>query len=119
PNSIQLNVTPVNDAPIAVDDPKNLGPSTQLGLSSEYFGYREGVDGGNLVDITTVSNFISGRTPDATFTATQFQYGTDNLFNDDLGFGNNLQTFLGMDAATLSADPTNTSDAIIRMSGYV
>ena len=114
-----ITVNPVNDAPIANDDPEPSLATTPVGLLSEYFGYQEGVDGGNLSNLAQVTAFINGRTPDATFTATEFRYGLDDLFGNNLGNGTNLQLFLGADAASLSADPGTTTDAVIRMRGYV
>ncbi|MBK8188744.1 MAG: tandem-95 repeat protein [Cellvibrio sp.] len=114
-----ITVNPVNDAPIANDDPEPSLATTPVGLLSEYFGYQEGVDGGNLSNLAQVTTFINGRTPDATFTATEFRYGLDDLFGNNLGNGTNLQLFLGADAASLSADPGTTTDAVIRMRGYV
>jgi VCBS repeat-containing protein len=113
-----IKVNPVNDAPIAHDDPDS-SLSTTKGLMAEYYGYQEGQHGANLVEIPQVLSFIEGRTPDAFFTATTFRYGLDDLFWDGVGQGNNLQAFLGSDAQSLSRDPGDTSDAIIRMHGYI
>src|SRR5690606_7003610 len=65
-NTITFNVTPVNDAPDAVND--SYMPIQ--GLHAEYFGYQEGTDGPNLNNLTRVRNFIGGREADATFTGT-------------------------------------------------
>jgi Ca2+-binding RTX toxin-like protein len=118
PANAHVVVTAVNDAPIANDDP--VGNMTiSVGLLSQYFGYNEGPDGGNLTSIAQINAFINGRTPDATFVATTFDYGSDAAFANNLGNGTNLQSFLGVDAASLSTDPGTTSDAIIRMYGAV
>ncbi len=94
---------------------KGLMPSIS-GLHAEYFGYKEGTDGSNLLTISQVKNFIANKTADATFTATKLDY---YMSGGDLGRGSNLQTFIGSDASTLSNDPSDTSDAIIRFTGQV
>ncbi|PTQ72176.1 retention module-containing protein [Pseudomonas sp. GV071] len=106
---INIGVTPVNDAPVAVAD------HYVLGLTGQYFGYAQG-SGANLENIAQVESLISGKTPNATFIATTLNYGS---VAGDLGAGTHLQTFLGSDAASLSADPATTSDAIIKLSGQV
>jgi len=105
-----VTTTLINDAPTAVDDYK------MTGVRAEYYGYQEGTDGANLTSIDQIRNFMASNTPDATFTPTSLNYalGTGNL-----GSGTNLQTFLGADASSLSADPANTSDAIIHMNGFI
>ncbi|WP_254503876.1 tandem-95 repeat protein, partial [Pseudomonas triclosanedens] len=112
PNKITFNVTPVNDAPVAVDDSYSIS-----GLQGNYWGYRENVDGANLTNLSQVGAFIAGRAPSATFTATSVNYG--NGVNSDLGADKQLQKFLGADAASLNTDPTNTSDAIIQLTGSI
>nr|WP_260619666.1 retention module-containing protein [Pseudomonas sp. B11D7D] len=109
---VTLGVTPVNDAPDANDD---FGVIT--GLKGNYYGYREDVDGGNLGNLAGVTAFIAGRTPSATFTATELNYG--NGVSNNLGSDQQLQKFLGADAGSLNTDPDNTSDAIIEMSGQI
>ena len=109
---VTLGVTPVNDAPDANDDFGVIA-----GLKGNYYGYREDVDGGNLQNLAGVAAFIAGRTPSATFTATELNYG--NGVSNDLGNDQQLQTFLGADAASLNTDPANTSDAIIEMNGQI
>lgn len=83
--------------------------------SSQYFAYQQGVNGGNLTSIAQINSFINGRTPEAKFLAKTFYYGSDYAFEDDLGHATNLQSFLASDAASLSADPGESSDAILRM----
>jgi hypothetical protein len=99
-----------NHAPTANDDFKVSG------LRGEYYGYAEGVDGSNLSNLAQIRTFINNNAPDALFTPTSLNYelGTGNL-----GSGTNLQTFLGADAASLSTDPTSTSDAILHMTGSI
>ncbi|MGY4531322.1 VCBS repeat-containing protein [Pseudomonas sp. TE3786] len=107
---VSVGVTPVNDAPVAVAD--HYTP----GLTGQYFGYAQG-SGDNLATIAQVESLIAGKTPNATFIATVLNYG--NGVSNDLGAGTNLQTFLGNDKASLSADPVTTTDAIIKLSGQV
>ncbi|VEE14849.1 retention module-containing protein [Ectopseudomonas mendocina] len=109
---VTLGVTPVNDAPDANDDFGVIA-----GLKGNYYGYREGVDGGNLQNLAGVAAFIASRTPSATFTATELNYG--NGVSNNLGNDQQLQKFLGADAASLNTDPANTSDAIIEMNGQI
>ena len=118
PANAHIVVTPVNDAPVAVDDPAT-GSTVNTGLLSQYYSYNEGPDGPNLTSLAQINAFIAAHNPTATFIATKFDYGTDNLFGNDLGYGANLQSFLGADAASLSTDPGNSSDAIIRMFGSI
>ncbi len=108
---INVTVNGTNDAPVAVNDHYTL-----QGLTGQYFGYAQG-SGANLATISQVEALITGKTPDATFTATTLNYG--NGVTTDLGAGTNLQTFLGTDKASLSTDPGTTSDAIIKLSGQV
>jgi len=105
-----MDITPVNDAPVAVND------YGIMGLHAEYYGYAQGPDGPNLTNIDQIRTFVSNNAPDATFIPTTINYGYGS---GDLGNGLHLQTFLKGDAATLSNDPGNTSDAIIHMSGYI
>jgi parallel beta-helix repeat protein len=86
---------------------------------SQYFSYNENTNGGNLTSISQVNAFINGRTPSATFTATKISYGGDKPFYNNLGSGANLQAFLGGDAASLNADPSDSTDAIIRINGAI
>ncbi|WP_288842884.1 tandem-95 repeat protein [uncultured Deefgea sp.] len=113
PANGKITVKAVNDAPDAIDD-----PATTTGLKSEYFVYHEGsnLDGSNLTSLAMVKAFIDSHSAAAVFTAKTFNY---NLGNGDLGGNNNLQTFLGSDAASLNTDPENSSDAIIRMTGNI
>jgi hypothetical protein len=61
-----------------------------------------------------VRNFIAANTADAVFNATTLNY---NAISGNLGADGRLQTFLGSDAASLSVDPVNSSDAILRFTG--
>ncbi|MDP2445436.1 MAG: tandem-95 repeat protein, partial [Pseudomonas sp.] len=102
----------LNSDPIASNDNYLVS-----GLVGQYFGYNEGVNGANLTNLGQVETFINGRAPTATFTATSLNYGP--IGNGGLGNGTNLQTFLGGDASSLSSDPANTSDAILKLSGLI
>ncbi|MEN0036682.1 MAG: Ig-like domain-containing protein [Cellvibrio sp.] len=91
-------------------------PSFANGLRGSYYGYHQPSNGN--VDLTTLSQvlgLIANRAPDATFTATNFQYASTL----PLGLNTNLQTFLKADATSLSSDPANTSDAILRFDGKI
>ncbi|MEL7937552.1 retention module-containing protein [Pseudomonas delhiensis] len=112
PNKLTVNVTPVNDDPVAVNDNYLVG-----GLQGNYWGYREGTDGSNLTSLSMISAFIAKTAPSATFTATALNYG--NGVSSDLGGDQQLQKFLGSDATSLSTDPANTSDAIVQLTGLV
>jgi hypothetical protein len=115
---VDNDVAPVNTPPVANND-LGVDLSSSHGLYSEYFSYREGTDGLNLTNLNQVQNFIQSHTATATFTSTNLNYNLANSFNNNLGQGTNLQTFLGADAASLSSDPANSSDAIIRMRGFI
>ncbi|PZP26644.1 retention module-containing protein [Pseudomonas kuykendallii] len=108
--TITVNVLGANDAPVAVDDHYTLG------LTGQYFGYAQGGSNANLTSIAQVEGFIAGKTPNATFTATSINYGS---VGGDLGRADHLQQFLGNDKGSLSQDPGDTSDAIIKLSGQV
>ncbi|MCW8883902.1 MAG: type I secretion C-terminal target domain-containing protein, partial [Motiliproteus sp.] len=115
----------INTNPTANDDFGNAG------LLGEYFGYEQGVDGFNLSSIGQVETFLgidranslnqSLKQADATFVSTEIDYdwASKQGPNYDLGRADNLQEFLRGDASSLSTDPGDTSDAIIRMQGFV
>ncbi|QJP11208.1 retention module-containing protein [Pseudomonas multiresinivorans] len=111
PNKITFNVTPVNDAPVAVNDNFTLS-----GLKGSYWGYNDGPDGANLTTLSQVTTFMNGHAASANFTSTTLNY---NLSGGDLGGDGNLQKFLGNDAGSLNTDPANTSDAIIQLTGAI
>ncbi|WP_129139544.1 tandem-95 repeat protein, partial [Modicisalibacter coralii] len=117
--TVGVRVTPVNDDPVANDDSYTTHGKLG-GLYSEYFAYQEGADadGPNLASVSQVQAFIAEKgTPDATFVASSlfYNYITGNLANPD-----NLKTFLGADADSLSTQmPTTGTDAILRMQGVV
>jgi len=109
---VTLNEQNVNEAPDAVDNTYLI----QSGLSGQYYAYHEGTDGINLSNLAQVEAFIAANNPDATFTATAIDY---TYITGDLGGDGKLQTFLNADAGSLSNDPENSSDAIIKLSGSV
>ncbi len=113
-----VTVQKLNSPPVANDD-SGAGSAVNHGLFSEYYSYRQGTDGPNLDNLSQVLSFIGSHAATATFTTTRLDYNVGNVFNNGLGYGNNLQTFLGSDAASLTNDPASSSDAIIRMRGFV
>ncbi|HSC69137.1 MAG TPA: cadherin-like domain-containing protein, partial [Cellvibrio sp.] len=116
--TVTVNVQKPNTPPDAIDDAATPSASS-VGLRSEYFGYNESASNPNLTNVAQIYSFINGRTADATFVAKSFDYGSAFTAGNNLGNGTNLQTFLGSDASSLSADPATTTDAIIRMRGFV
>jgi Ca2+-binding RTX toxin-like protein len=107
-----------NTPPIATDDTY----TTNLlgGLHAEYFGYREGtnLDGANLTNLSQVRQFIDGKDPSVTFQANTLNFG-GNGFNNDLGNAGNLTKFQGGNASNTSGTQTTTTDAIIKMAGFI
>ncbi|WP_236101135.1 Ig-like domain-containing protein [Pseudomonas argentinensis] len=112
-------------------DAKDDSYTKVTGLKAEYYGYNDsstgaGNDGANLTNLSQVRQFIDSQNPAATFNATTLDYGHLSSASG-LGNGTNLQNFLGVNTTTgngakansLSTDPGNTSDAIIKMSGYI
>ncbi|WP_460046784.1 retention module-containing protein [Pseudomonas sp. S2_H01] len=118
--TIKIDVTPVNDAPVARDD---VGSPVVGTLQGNYYGYKEGTDGGNLGTIKQALDFIALHKADATFDAKTLNYG-GSAFSNNLGQSGNLGTFLGGDKASLtytngSSTQTTTSDAIVELAGKV
>uniref|UniRef100_UPI002609C06D Ig-like domain-containing protein n=1 Tax=uncultured Shewanella sp. TaxID=173975 RepID=UPI002609C06D len=107
---VNIELTNTNEAPVATDDYFGVG------LYSQYFSYSDSSDGGNLSNVNQVRRFINNNEADATFIATTLNY---SLGNGDLGTGTSLQEFLGDDAASLSTDPDDSSDAILHMQGFI
>ncbi|ABV85696.1 Cadherin [Shewanella pealeana ATCC 700345] len=108
--TVAIELTNVNEPPIATDDYFGAG------LNSHYYSYNDSTDGGNLSSVSQVRNFINNNEADATFFATTLNYAKGG---GNLGTGTSLQSFLGDDAASLSNDPGNSSDAILHMQGSV
>ncbi|MGO2354758.1 MAG: VCBS domain-containing protein [Marinomonas foliarum] len=98
-----------NTAPQAQDD----GSSGALfaGLVGEYYGTDSQIN--NISDFKAL---IDSKEPDATFKASNVNYGPGS---GDVAKGSNLQTFLGSDSSTLSADPGDNTDGGIYLKGYV
>ena len=118
--TIKIDVTPVNDAPVAVND---VGTPVVGTLQGNYYGYKQGTDGGNLGTIKQALDFIAAHKADATFDAKAINYG-GNAFSNNLGQSGNLGSFLGGDKASLTytngtSTQTTTSDAIVELAGKV
>ncbi|HEY8941925.1 MAG TPA: Ig-like domain-containing protein [Cellvibrio sp.] len=127
-----LNQTLVNGQLLfgtATDDADNTSASASLqvsgfpsrqiisGLQGSYYGYEQSANGDkDLTKLAQVQTFITGKTADATFIATNFNFGP---CTNALGMGANLQGFLKNDAASLSNDPLDTSDSILRFTGKI
>uniref|UniRef100_UPI00260EFB52 Ig-like domain-containing protein n=1 Tax=uncultured Shewanella sp. TaxID=173975 RepID=UPI00260EFB52 len=109
-SSVTVSVADNNSAPLATDDYFGVG------LNSHYYSYNDDTDGGNLSSVSQVRDFINNNEADATFIATTLSYAWGK---GNLGTGKSLQNFLGDDAASLSNDPGNSSDAILHMQGSV
>ncbi len=72
-------ITPVNDAPpVAVDDSGYFG----AGLAGEYYGYKQGTDGGNLLTVQQVKDYVASRNAEVTFVSSQINYGYTDSNND-------------------------------------
>ena len=85
-----------------------------MGLSAQYYAYDDSTNG-NLDSIADAMVVVDSNDPTATFIATEISYG---LGSGDIGKDENLESFLGDDAASLSDNPTTeTEDGIIYMSG--
>ncbi|WP_035891537.1 Ig-like domain-containing protein, partial [Legionella norrlandica] len=123
-DTITINVTPVNDAPVAVNDTFNISLADQSinGMLSKFYNYREGTDGPNLSNLSQVESFINTHNPNATFVSTvvNYQYGNGNLgyyaSNDD-----NLKNWLSNDGNSLVriGSPISSSDAMVHMEGLI
>ncbi|MCP5305094.1 MAG: retention module-containing protein [Chromatiaceae bacterium] len=111
----------------------------EYGMRGEYYGYndREPLSSylrhpddqsvGNLNSLSDIVTIIDGRSgpvvgtidegrADATFRTSYVDYG---LVNNHLGTGRTLQSFLAHDAASLSRDPRDSTDAIVRIIGFM
>ena len=122
-SAIDRNGTPVSDTatdaldtntpPEAGDD--SYGTSAIQGLFGEYFAHQDGNDPAkNLSNLAQVDKIIAENNANATFVGTSINYGS---IRGDLGSDTKLQQFLKGDAGSLSDDPINSSDAIIRLTG--
>ncbi len=123
-------------APVAVDDPGFIAG----GLASEYYGYREGVDGGNLTSVQQVKDYVAANNAEITFTSTRINYGYADTNNNNrydsgevVGTGNladsvasgggvptHLVEFLKQDAGSIQGASTQAAtDGVIHMSGVI
>ncbi|MEM5535922.1 Ig-like domain-containing protein, partial [Neptuniibacter pectenicola] len=137
-NSVETEITDNDHVPVAVDDPD--GGVIEGGLASEYYGYREGIDGGNLTSLQQVKDYVAANEAEITFTSTQINYGytdtnannrydsgevvgTGDLADDVAASGSapsNLEWFLKQDAASIQGTSTQeATDGVIHMSGLI
>ncbi|MFN4238818.1 MAG: beta strand repeat-containing protein, partial [Vogesella sp.] len=109
------NSLTLNNAPDAIDD-----KYVMTTLTSKYWGYREGTDGGNLTSIAQVETFAKNNAATATFQTNALNFG-ETAISNNLGTTGNLATFLGGSGSNLqtTANYTTTSDAIVQMTGKV
>ncbi|WP_121207742.1 Ig-like domain-containing protein, partial [Marinobacter nauticus] len=121
-NAIDRNGQSVSDSDSDLLD-KNFAPDAQAdsfdgvavqGLFGEYYAYAQGSDGGNLSNVAQVKAFIAANEADATFIGRNIDYGS---VSGDLGGNGKVQSFLKDDAGSLSTDPENSSDAIVKLTG--
>ena len=105
----------LNNAPDAIDD-----KYVMTTLTSKYWGYREGTDGGNLTSIAQVETFAKNNAATATFQTNALNFG-ETAISNNLGTTGNLTTFLGGSGSNLqtTANYNTTSDAIVQMTGKV
>jgi Ca2+-binding RTX toxin-like protein len=109
------NISAATATPIIINT--NPQPSAN-GLRGSYYGYQQSANGNvDLSNIAQVRTLIANKAADASFTAKDFRYGVAGA--NELGMGTTLQTFLKADAASLTVDPANTSDAILRFDGKI
>ncbi|WP_236546714.1 beta strand repeat-containing protein [Psychromonas sp. L1A2] len=110
------------DTLLAVDDAE----APISGLSGQYWGYDEDLEGGNTSSLTIVKDYIAANpTADIAFTSTQLDY--TNVFGADLaanvsdGVPNNLIGFLNDDADSIATinggSSTTATDGIIDLTG--
>ncbi|MCB1787195.1 MAG: retention module-containing protein, partial [Gammaproteobacteria bacterium] len=111
----------------------------EYGMRGEYYGYNDinrpaswaqhsdDRSVGNLDSLNDIVSIIDGRSgpvigtidegaADATFRTSYVDYGQ---VNNHLGTGRTLQSFLAHDAASLSRDPRDSTDAIVRIIGFM
>ncbi|WP_415888650.1 Calx-beta domain-containing protein [Neptuniibacter sp. SY11_33] len=134
--SVTTEIIDDDHAPVAVDDPGFVTG----GLASEYYGYREGIDGGNLTSVQQVKDYVEANTAEITFTSTQINYGYDDAngnnrydagevvgtgdLADDVAAGggvpSNLEEFLKQDAASIQGSSTQAAtDGVVHISGMI
>ncbi len=81
------------------------------GLNGAYYATNDWVN-----NVFSTLKFVYNGTPKATFIATNTNF---NAGNHALGLWQNLQSFLGPDAASLDNDPPNNQTGIIFLTGYI
>ena len=99
-------VTMNNSNPIALDD------YGFAGLVGSYYGTDS-----QLQTLDDFKALVESGEPAATFRATNIDYSSTN--ESSVASGTNLQSFLGDDAASLSADPDDNTDGGIHLQGYI
>ncbi|WP_226505351.1 tandem-95 repeat protein [Pseudomonas sp. MWU16-30317] len=120
---IAIDVTPVNDPPVANND---IATTISGSLQGNYYGYQEGTNGPNLGTIEQALNFIGSHAANASFSSTNVNYGgpyAAETFSTNLGTTTNLGKFLGTDSSSLTyangTTQATTSDAIVELTGKV
>ncbi len=87
------------------------------GLKGAYYGYHQPDNNNvNLLNLNQVREVINNNESDAEFIGQSIHYMFARTL---LGSGTVLQTFLGSDADSLTADPVDTSDAVLHLTGQV
>ncbi|HRD69289.1 MAG TPA: Calx-beta domain-containing protein, partial [Legionella sp.] len=127
PKVVTVTIAGTNDGPVALNDTfsvniASLGSNHLTGLHADFYNYREGVDGSNLISIPQVLNFINSHTANASFVSSALNYGSKS---GDLGVAtsttDNLKNWLGSDSSSLvrTGNLISSGDAIIDMNGFV
>ncbi|WP_156924905.1 cadherin-like domain-containing protein [Marinomonas ushuaiensis] len=111
-----ITVGTPNTAPDAVDDSSTTLNFAFAGLVGEYYGTDSQID--SLDEFLAI---VQSNAPTATFNATTIDYSSNGPTDEgtSVATGNNLQTFLGDDADSLSSDPGNNTDGGIHLQGYI
>ncbi|MBM6550518.1 VCBS domain-containing protein [Marinomonas ostreistagni] len=107
-----IAVDAFNFAPEANDDVITVSN----GLHGEYWGFSQ-----QIGDLATFKTQLATRDADATFDAQTINYTKGLGTSQGVGYGDNLQAFLGDDAASLSNNPASMPDGDggIRLSGAI
>ncbi|WP_415895838.1 immunoglobulin-like domain-containing protein [Neptuniibacter sp. PT34_22] len=135
-NSVTTLIDDDDHAPVAQDDPGFVSG----GLASEYYGYRQGIDGNNLTSVQQVKDYVEANDAEITFTSTQINYGYDDANGNDRydagesvgtgdladdvaaggGVPSNLEAFLKQDAASIEGSSTvDATDGVLHISGMI
>lgn len=110
-STLTITITGTNDAPVIDSVVSDLSGFTFNGLNVEYYGVNS-----QLTNIAQFRGIVDNNDPDATFRGTEISYSQGA---GTVSQGENLQSFINGDAATLSADPDNASDGGLHMFGQV